>query len=551
MAQFTVVQNDLLEEYCSQRWCFCFKPSDRPGQRCWICCNHLQAAFYYGTSTAKLKKAHKPTCRPWRPEGTQKGCSLWPWVWWWQRADWQAGCWWWWWLPACSRWTPGPPGGAAPRPAAPAFLPHCSPCSGGCLWWSWMHGTAHTQWDITGIYHCTAHTQWDITGIYHCTAHTQWDITGIYHCTAHTQWDTGQYHCTAHTQWDSGQYHCTAHTQWDTGLYHCTAHTQWDITGIYHCTAHTQWDTGLYHCTAHTQWDTGLYHCTAHTQWDTGLYHCTAHTQWDTGLYHCTAHTQWDTGLYHCTAHTQWDTGLYHCTAHTQWDTGLYYCTAYTMRHDRYVSLYSSHTMRHDRPIVVIQVCCVSLCVQYTVQWHLITLHKHISTVCHFAYMPDCWNNQNLHLCFCSLQVGLLQLSGCPFYLLSGLQKVQNSTGPSQNRLQTVNSLSQLPDSSLAYFSDLTVYTPSRQFCSSADTQILRIPRVKTKTSGLCCFSHCAPKQWNLLPSKIHPAHIKGCFPWKQTVLFMMWTFFACCQKVLMVVGDRPRWLTRLAGSLM
>ena len=57
-------------------------------------------------------------------------------------------------------------------------------------------------------------------------------------------------------------------------------------------------------------------------------------------------------------------------------------------------------------------------------------------------------------------------------------------------------------DSSPAYLSDpLTVYTPSRQLRSSADTRSLRIPHVKTQTFGRRSFSYSAPKQWNSLPS--------------------------------------------------
>ena len=60
--------------------------------------------------------------------------------------------------------------------------------------------------------------------------------------------------------------------------------------------------------------------------------------------------------------------------------------------------------------------------------------------------------------------------------------------------------------SSPAYFSDLfTVYTPSRQLRSSTDTRILLIPHVRTRTSGQRCFSYCASKQWNSLPSHIRP----------------------------------------------
>jgi len=68
-------------------------------------------------------------------------------------------------------------------------------------------------------------------------------------------------------------------------------------------------------------------------------------------------------------------------------------------------------------------------------------------------------------------------------------------------------------DSSLACFLDhLTVYTSSRQLCSSAETWILCIPHVTTKTFGKRCFSYYAPKQCcpflsdihRIMPSKLH-----------------------------------------------
>ena len=69
-----------------------------------------------------------------------------------------------------------------------------------------------------------------------------------------------------------------------------------------------------------------------------------------------------------------------------------------------------------------------------------------------------------------------------------------------------------------AYLSDLlTVYTPSRQLRSSADTRALRIAHVKTKTSGQRPFPYSAPTQWNSLPS--HPSHsalpcLQNCNKW-------------------------------------
>ena len=115
------------------------------------------------------------------------------------------------------------------------------------------------------------------------------------------------------------------------------------------------------------------------------------------------------------------------------------------------------------------------------------------------------------------------QLPHSLLYLLSRLQKVSklcsetsfqstqtllcatsssNSllvTSPSQNRLQTVSNLLNFSDSSPAHLSGLlTVYTPSRQLRSSADKQLLRIPHVKTNTSGQCSISYCAS---NYIPS--------------------------------------------------
>ena len=79
------------------------------------------------------------------------------------------------------------------------------------------------------------------------------------------------------------------------------------------------------------------------------------------------------------------------------------------------------------------------------------------------------------------------------------------ATGPGQNdyKLSTIchNFCS---DSSPAYLTDLlTVYTPSRWHCSSADTWTLRIPHIKPKFFGQHFFSYSAPKPWNALPSDI------------------------------------------------
>ena len=51
-----------------------------------------------------------------------------------------------------------------------------------------------------------------------------------------------------------------------------------------------------------------------------------------------------------------------------------------------------------------------------------------------------------------------------------------------------------------------------RKFHFSADTCI---PHVRTKTFGQRCFSYCAPKQWNSLPSDSHHIHIQSSHAFK------------------------------------
>ena len=96
--------------------------------------------------------------------------------------------------------------------------------------------------------------------------------------------------------------------------------------------------------------------------------------------------------------------------------------------------------------------------------------------------------------------------------------------GPSQNRLQTVNSVCHnfFSVSSPAYFScQPFVHTPSRRLHSSAVTWILHIPHVRAKTFGQCCFSYCASKKWNSLP--FYYWHLSqstlSIMPWKLATL--------------------------------
>ena len=134
------------------------------------------------------------------------------------------------------------------------------------------------------------------------------------------------------------------------------------------------------------------------------------------------------------------------------------------------------------------------------------TLDRHISTACHSAYI-EIRHISCIHL-----------LSGCPLHPPSWLPKVQNSAAKLvfkvwkhdhvQPPLQALHWLlvqtrtdyklstichNFFSDSSPAYFSDLlTVYTPFRQLRSSADTWILHIPHVRTKTFDQHRFSYCA-----------------------------------------------------------
>ena len=123
----------------------------------------------------------------------------------------------------------------------------------------------------------------------------------------------------------------------------------------------------------------------------------------------------------------------------------------------------------------------------------------------------------------------MILLSGCPKHTIEKLQKAQNSAArlvlkakkrdhvtpllrtlhwlPSQARIDYKLSVlchNFFSDSCPSYPSELlSVYAPSRQLCSSADTRTLCIPKIRTKTYGERSFSFCGPKQWNSLPLHI------------------------------------------------
>ena len=105
-------------------------------------------------------------------------------------------------------------------------------------------------------------------------------------------------------------------------------------------------------------------------------------------------------------------------------------------------------------------------------------------------------------------------LYGCPQYFINRLQKVQNNASrfilkvPTTDyitpHLQTLHWLpvnariqykicslcfNAINSYGLQYLADLLkIYAPSRRLCSSADTCILCIPSVHTKSCGQCAF---------------------------------------------------------------
>ena len=124
-------------------------------------------------------------------------------------------------------------------------------------------------------------------------------------------------------------------------------------------------------------------------------------------------------------------------------------------------------------------------------------------------------------------------LAGCPKYLLSDLQKVQNSAARlifkakrTEHVTPLLDSLHWLPvekrieyklsllcfkcitmKSAPVYLSDLLqLYTPSRDLRSSADARLLRRPFARTKSFGERAFCYQAPVVWNQLPHSVRHA---------------------------------------------
>ena len=175
------------------------------------------------------------------------------------------------------------------------------------------------------------------------------------------------------------------------------------------------------------------------------------------------------------------------------------------------------------------------------------SISTHVQTVCRKAYIDLRRISSIRHLLsedatktflsafvLSKLDYSNSLFSGCPQSQLDKLQKVQNSAAKLVSRSRKhdhvtpiLKSLHWLPvqariDYKLAslchsffsglspcYLADLlSVYTPSRNLRSIADTRLLRVPRVRTRTFGHRSFSFAAPTVWNSLPFEIR--HLKS-----------------------------------------
>ena len=170
------------------------------------------------------------------------------------------------------------------------------------------------------------------------------------------------------------------------------------------------------------------------------------------------------------------------------------------------------------------------------------SLDAHISHICRSAYIAirqissirQYLTLQATKILVCAFVLSRLDycnslLSGCSQYHIDKLQKIQNSAARLVTRTRKrdhitpiLHSLHWLPvrarieyklsvlchnffsGSCPLYLSTcLSVYSPSRNLRSSADTRILAKPSVRTKSYGERSFSFCAPSIWNSLPQHI------------------------------------------------
>ena len=139
-------------------------------------------------------------------------------------------------------------------------------------------------------------------------------------------------------------------------------------------------------------------------------------------------------------------------------------------------------------------------------------------------------------------------MAGCPKYLLSKLQKLQNNaarlifrTTRSAHVTPMLHSLHWLPNEQRVYcnlsllcFKIIThqalinlsellhLYTPSLQLRSSADTRVFRIPSFRAKSNGQRSFLYQAPVIWNQLPVSVrHSASVTSFKSSLKTFLFL------------------------------
>ena len=82
-------------------------------------------------------------------------------------------------------------------------------------------------------------------------------------------------------------------------------------------------------------------------------------------------------------------------------------------------------------------------------------------------------------------------------------------------------------DAAPVYLSDLLrFYSPLRQLRSSSYSRTLRIPHIKTKTSGHRSFSHAASSVWNSLPHDIR--HIQSVTAFKAALKTYLFKSYIC-----------------------
>ena len=182
-------------------------------------------------------------------------------------------------------------------------------------------------------------------------------------------------------------------------------------------------------------------------------------------------------------------------------------------------------------------VCNLGVCLDPT-----LSFQQQISSLCHICYLElrqisaigHCLSRDVTKKLLCVFILSRLDYCnsvsvGCPKYLLSKLQKVQNNAArliftitrsahvtpmlhslhwlPIEQRIEYKLSLlcfKIISHQAPIYLSErLHLYTPSRKLRSYIDTRVFRIPSFRTKSSGQRSFSYQAPVIWNQLPVSV------------------------------------------------